>query len=163
MNILIKLFSLKGRISRGTYFRLSLLYSLIALVSAYVFVVFASKDTLGIGFAIGLLGLIITGAGFWSMFVRRFHDICPTKGQLIGTILLAIVNLIFIKLVVDKSLYTEFSSSADLAVKLTSALYGAIVLFGVKGTTGPNPYGEDPLDISAVDSGESSNTVASTV
>jgi uncharacterized membrane protein YhaH (DUF805 family) len=111
-----KLFSTKGRINRQRYFFTTLAIALIAYAIAFVIGFAMGMSDTGAG-AAGSIGFVIgVGAAIIQAFlvIKRLHDLGKPGWQYF---------LMYVPL------YN---------------IYLGIVLLFVKGTAGPNEYGEDP-------------------
>lgn len=146
------LFSFNGRINRGKYWLAILIYSVIwiAFIAAVLIWLggFNTENLFtlaGAGLAIWLAAMILIVAGTWSGFatgIKRLHD----RGKsgwwivlfwfgpsILGGMETGMPNL---------------GGGFILSLAGTAiAIWGFIELCCLRGTTGPNQYGPDPLEV----------------
>lgn len=146
------LFSFAGRLNRGKYWLVILInvivwlaFAIIALTLGAGFEQFGSMG--GVGLAAGLIGLAAIVFSIWTGLasaVKRLHDREKSGWWiLLFWVVPAILNIVA---------STTMADLAGIAVTIVSfgiSLWGFIEIACLKGTTGPNAYGPDPLPAAA--------------
>jgi uncharacterized membrane protein YhaH (DUF805 family) len=147
------LFSFGGRINRAKYWLTMLIYAVVWVIYLVIVVILTSvsRDALGgaTGRSIVLIGLIgsmvILGFfGLWSSLavaIKRLHDrnksgwwllLFWLVPNLLGSVPMSAAGTVFGTLVVALASFVIF-------------IWGFVEIGCLKGTTGPNDYGPDPL------------------
>lgn len=133
MQNLLNLF--KGRISRGSFskkmFIFFILYALVGVIAVINFYTIKLPLSLFYIFIIPLFIIMLT------FFIRRLHDLDKSSAYIVIPLLAGILSRIF----------TFVSPITSIIIVIF--LY---CLFLMKGTTGSNTYGEDPLLLGSDDS-----------
>jgi uncharacterized membrane protein YhaH (DUF805 family) len=148
------LFAFRGRINRAKYWLAILVYAgawllfglIVAVVMGGVRVAAANALT-GAGLTLAALGIIFFGGGIWSGFavaIKRLHD-REKSGWWLLLFWLApgLLNVIAESWAGSGSLvFTIFIGLVSVAI----SIWGFVEIACLKGTTGPNDYGPDPLE-----------------
>ncbi|MGP8119085.1 MAG: DUF805 domain-containing protein [Xanthobacteraceae bacterium] len=143
------LFSTAGRISRANFWLAVLIYVLVAAaasVAALVIITAPPSDLAALVLYIGG-GLVFFCTFFSGMAVtiKRLHD-----RDKIGWWNVPFVVLPFLLLGASNGLVTAATAQVLCLIAGVLAVWGVIELGGLRGTPGPNRYGEDPLATAAV-------------
>jgi uncharacterized membrane protein YhaH (DUF805 family) len=150
MNWTWLLFGFGGRINRGKYWLAVLVYCVVWIVfaiAAFAWLGGVDTDNLfsiaGAGLAIWVAIIALIIAGTWSGLatgIKRLHD-RDKSGWWIVLFWLGPSILSGMTAVMPGSSGAFIFSIAGAAV----GIWGFVELACLKGTTGPNPYGADPL------------------
>lgn len=135
MNRLRFLLDFRGRIDRAQYWRLALLFSLVLLIVAMI-VAFAGAALYGRGHADLTIPFL---AALVPISVRRLHD----RGRS-GWWLLAFFALPII-LYQGTDFVGETAATMLLLASLALQIWAAVELGFLKGASGSNRFGADPL------------------
>jgi len=149
------LFSFRGRINRAKYWLATLIYTgawllfcLVAAVAMSGIHAVASSALTGAGPTLLALGIIIFVGAIWSSFavtIKRLHD-----REMSGWLLLLLWGLPGPLNVIAASWADSGSLVLTIVIGLISVtltIWGFVEIACLKGTTGPNAYGADPLEV----------------
>ena len=143
------LFSFRGRINRGKYWLAILIYTVawVAFVGVSIAVIGSNTDDFfklaGVGLLIWLAGLVLVVIGTWSGFatgIKRLHD-RDKSGWWIALFWLGPSVLGGIQATTNNPAVAMTMGFGSFAL----ATWGFVELGLLRGMTGPNTYGPDPL------------------
>jgi uncharacterized membrane protein YhaH (DUF805 family) len=137
------LFSFEGRINRGKYWLAVLILTLVYIAFGIVFGIFyaVAGETVGaiIGAIAGLVALVVGIWGSLATAIKRLHDREKSGWWLLVFWLVpAILNGI-------GSVAGGIVGGALAIASFGISVWGFVEIACLKGTTGPNMYGPDPL------------------
>ncbi|WP_372786413.1 DUF805 domain-containing protein [Phenylobacterium sp.] len=147
MKRLFSYFSFRGRTNRQRYWVTGFLLSMLVVVAAFVEAGLAPLSVIGV--IASLLFVVILLAGLVVLFAngaRRLHD----RGMTAWWLLLFLVVPMVLSMPGEllRSSQSEDAQMAGAALALLGlpfSLWGLVVMGFLKGTAGPNKYGDDPL------------------
>ena len=135
------LFSFRGRINRARYWLMTLIYAIAAMICAAVVAMLASSIT-GSATAIFAVLVVLVVLAFWpslALAIKRLHDRNKSGWWLL---------LFWLAPSIINAVGQTISSAAGTVAALIGGIigiWGFVEIACLKGTTGPNDYGADPL------------------
>lgn len=143
------LFSFRGRLNRAKYWLVLLTFSLATSFVIQAVLLPIVEQSAGAGDPIYWIGVVATLAVYafntwWvsAITIKRLHD----RGKS-GWWILPLVGAPPILLAIALAAWPGYAAYASLILGLPLYVWGFVEIGFLKGTTGPNAYGPDPLRV----------------
>jgi uncharacterized membrane protein YhaH (DUF805 family) len=133
--------SFDGRINRAKFWAAIGVFFALGIVGFIIDSVLGTRVTVGAGMQVGVVGIIISLASIYfalAVYAKRWHD--RDKSGWLSAVLIAVFVVAAILAMVAPGLDTVMA-----IVELLVAIWFIVELGILKGTSGPNKYGPDPL------------------